>query len=199
MINYWPFEGNLIDLVGGKDMKMGQSASFTNDRNEKSSSALDLKVGNVQVPDGVYFYGDFTITSWIMLRKVSNWAKILYFSSVQDFDSVWLAFTNDISRRVVIAVDNLNASLHNSAKQPLELNNWYFLSVVLKDSIAKIYYNTTLQCAGKSYSPRNVTRRINHIGTSSYGEPSADAKIDELKFFERALNETEIMKEMLAN
>ena len=80
LTNYWPFDGNLIDVVGGKHMTIGQNASFSSDNNGNTNSSLDLNNGYVKAPDGIYFNGDFTITVWVMPRKFTNGSRLLDFA-----------------------------------------------------------------------------------------------------------------------
>ena len=158
-----PFDGDLIDEVGGKNMAMGQSASFTNDKNGKASSALDLNVGYVKAPNGVYFNGDFPITLWAMLRTASDWARILDFADGQS-DEIIFGFSYSNTGKVLISVSiSLADKTESYTDQLLILNQWVFLGATLKGNIAKIYVNGTLQSTGSSHVPRNLTRNNNLI------------------------------------
>ena len=201
LVNYWSFDNCLLDFIGGKNMVMGQYASFTNDRNEIVSSALDLNRGYVQAPEGIYFHGDFTITAWVVLRSVSQWARILDFGNGTTSDNILLIFCRDQSSIVEVSVYSRNVQdISTFTNESLILNKWNFVSAVVKDKTAKIYYNGTLKASGGIMIPRNVTRVKNYIGKSNWvSNQNADGKVDELKFFNRALNETEILNEMNEN
>ena len=176
-----------------------ESASFTNYRNNIVSSALDLNVGYVQAPEGVYFSGDFTITVWVMYRNIkSNYAKILDFGS-PGIDEVILGVV-ETSGCIEFTIFDAYQHIVNKANEPLREKQWYFLSTVLKDSKAAIYNNRILKQEGPSYRARNITSFTNYIGKSAWNNvPNTNGKIDELKIFNRALTESEILEEMNAN
>ena len=199
LVNYWSFDNCLLDFIGGKNMVMRESASFTNDRNNIVSSALDLNVGYVQAPEGVYFSGDFTITVWVMYRNIySNFARILEFGHFR-IDEVILGVFGT-SGCIEFTIYNTNQYIVNKANEPLREKQWYFLSAFLKDSKATIYYNGILKHEGRSYRPKNITSSTNYIGKSIRNYiPNTNGKIDELRIFNRALTESEILEEMNAN
>ena len=75
-----------------------------------------------------------------------------------------------------------------------------FLGVVLKESTAAIYYNGTLKHAGNSYQARNIPSSDNYIGRSLFNSVrNTNGIIDELKIFNRALTQSDILEEMEAN
>ncbi len=66
---------------------------------------------------------------------------------------------------------------------------------------AKIYLNGTLVGNGTCSSnpacrPTNVTRTLNFIGKSNWGDANINAILDEIKIFSSALNQTEVQLEM---
>ena len=76
---------------------------------------------------------------------------------------------------------------------PLKINHWTHVSAVLKGGTAKLYFNGIQVAAGSQHSPRNVSRNINFIGKGNFpGDESADAIYDEIKIFNRPLDEYEI-------
>ena len=179
-------------------MIMGTS-SFTNDRNNRVASALDLNVGYVQAPEGVYFSGDFSITVWIMYTNLnSSSARILDFSSAGNYRVILGIF--ETSGCIEFTIFNANKRIVNKATESLRINQLYFLGVVLKDSTAAIYYNGTLKHAGNSYQAGNIPSSDNYIGRSLFNSVrNTNGIIDELKIFNRALTQSDILEEMEAN
>ena len=69
MINYWTFDCNVKDIIGGADLYNGLNTSFTSDSSGKTNFALSLNTGYYQVPNGIYFSGgDLTISLWLKLK-----------------------------------------------------------------------------------------------------------------------------------
>jgi hypothetical protein len=90
LINYWPMS-NLSDLVGGANLFGGGNYSFVSDRFGSPNSAIYFNKGYLQVPEGVYFSGDFTVTAWIFLKSYQSWSRIFEFGNGRDSDNVGLA------------------------------------------------------------------------------------------------------------
>jgi len=68
LINHWPMS-NLSDIVGKADLYNGLNYYFVSDRFCTPNSAIYFKNGFLQVPAGVYFSGDFSVTAWIYLKS----------------------------------------------------------------------------------------------------------------------------------
>ena len=196
LVNYWPFDNCLVDVIGDKNLIMGQNVSFSEDRNRTVSAALDLRYGYLVVPQGIYFYGDVTINAWIMLRRVSFNARFFIFKDNSGSNSLSLYFANVMTPQVQIQTSNSNESHILTAKETLKLDQWYFLSAVIKSSNASIYYNGTIQGSKLLPTLMNITLTSNTIGLRSWQDSAVNAKIDEFKIFKRAFNHTEILIEM---
>ena len=201
LINYWPFDGNRVDIVTGKYLTMGQSAFFSNDHNQNENTALDLNNGYVQAPEGIYFNGDFTISAWVMLKKDTKYGRILDFGNGQRSDNIVLSFSDNLTRMVYLYTINESAEKSSIATSALNLNEWYFITACLENNTIKIYLNGSLVLSDQTQIiPRNITRTKNYIGKSNWeGDEMVDGKIDELKIFNRALNASEILNQMESN
>ncbi len=73
LINYWPMS-NLNDLIGEANLYNGYNYLFVSDRFCTPNSAIYLRNGYLQIPDGVYLSGDFTVTVWISLKYIRSTA-----------------------------------------------------------------------------------------------------------------------------
>ncbi len=72
---------NLSDVVGGANLFGGSNYSFVPDRFCSQNSAIYLNKGYLQVPEGVYFSGDFTFTGWIYLKSNQNSSRLFDFGN----------------------------------------------------------------------------------------------------------------------
>ena len=88
LINYWSFCSILEDSVGQSHLFGANHSARTFDRFGSPSSALDLFNGFVQVPPGVYFYGDYTVTVWLYIRAFNSWSRLLDFGNGAPNDNV---------------------------------------------------------------------------------------------------------------
>lgn len=96
LVNYWPFNNNLNDIIGGANMFNGISYSFSNDRLNTPSSSIYLNNGYLQVPDGVYFNGDFTITLWLKIFTHRYCSRIIDFGGTIHSDNVCFGLSGKI-------------------------------------------------------------------------------------------------------
>ena len=67
MIHYWPFIGNYNDAISNANLFNGKNDSLILDRFNRTNSSLYLNYGYLQVPNGYYIYGDFTLTTWVKM------------------------------------------------------------------------------------------------------------------------------------
>ena len=182
---------NLTDVIGGANLYGGANYSFTYDRFCSLNSAIYFNRGYLQVPTGVYFSGDFTVTAWIYLKSYQYYSRIIDFGNEPNNDNIILAMigtTSQIYGRV---------SQYFQTSSIINLNQWYFISFVLSGTTGYIYVNGS-QVATKTLLlvPNNITRTSNYIGKSNFENISnADAIYDEIKIFKGALSSNDIMNE----
>jgi len=125
LINFWP-TSNLSDLVGGSKLFGGLNYSFALDRFCSPNSAIYFNKGYLQVPEGVYFSGDFTFTAWIYLRTYQYWSRIIDFGNEKAIDNVVLTmFDLTYKLRAIIYKSSSYQLIDTSSK--INLNEWYFI------------------------------------------------------------------------
>ena len=163
-----------------------------------------MNFGYRKFPPGVYFNGDFTVTFWIYLRSFYEGygTGILDFANGKLNDNIFIAmqvYTFGICSWLCKS-SQCSSSLNTIGQ--FEFNKWYFFSIVLEKSALMIYVNGVLDVSATIQSiniPFNVIRNSNYIGGSNWGytgKSGLNGKIDDLKIFNRSLNQTEINKEM---
>jgi len=79
---------NLSDVVGGANLYNGYSYSYTYDRLCSANSAIYFNKGYLQVPSGVYFYGDFNVTAWIYLKSYQSYSRVIDFGNGQAVENI---------------------------------------------------------------------------------------------------------------
>ncbi len=72
---------NFSDVIGGKNFYGGSNSYFVSDRYENSNSAIYFNNGYLNIPPGVYFSVDFTISVYIYLISFQNWSPIINFGN----------------------------------------------------------------------------------------------------------------------
>jgi hypothetical protein len=178
---------NLSDVVGEANLFGGGNYSFVPDRFCTPKSAIYFNKGYLQVPSGVYFSGDFTFTGWIYLKSYQFCSRII------DFGGNFFFSMDCGTPKMKVN----NAFLTTSG---INLNQWYFVSFVLRNTTGYIYANGSQIGSGTISIPKNVTRYNNFFGKSIHSSALyADAVYDEFKIIQRSLSSTEIINEFIIN
>jgi hypothetical protein len=199
--NYWPMS-SLNDVVGGANLFEGISYSFVPDRFCSAKSAIYFNQGYLQVPAGVYFSGNFTVTAWIYLKSYQSWSRIFDFGNGQESNNVVLAMVDTTSQMTGSSFKGSSRSYieTSSSSSIINLNEWYFISFVLNGTTGYIYVNANQVATNTLNVPNNITRKSNYIGKSNLATDSnADAIYDELKIYQGALSSADIMNEYKKN
>ena len=177
----------------------GQAFSLSDDRNGTKSSALKLlSNGYLQAPAGIYFNLNFSVTFWVyLLEQPPCWSRVLDFGNGPSSDNFYIAFCNPITLITQYYKNYTNICSFQSL--PIfAIKTWYFIYVGLQDRIMNIYvdgkFATKLTASEIS---TKVTRTLNYIGKSNWNrDRQVSQKLDDLKIFNRALDEKEILIEM---
>jgi len=189
---------NLSDVIGGANLFGGFNYSFVPDRFCLPNSAIYFNNGYLQVPAGVYFSGDFTVTAWIYLKSYQYYSRIFDFGIGQKNDNIILAIKNTTSQMIgFLFKSSLNTNIE--ASSIINLNQWYFISFVLSGTTGYIYVNG-VQVASTALLlvPNNIERTSNYIGKSNWPyDSNADAIYDEIKIYNQALASDDIMNEYI--
>ena len=147
------------------------------------------------MPPGVYFNGPFTTSVWVNAKSYSAYARVFDFSvNGQDSDNIVLALFKDTPSLSLFSIA-LGSSTFSFlyCNLALVLNEWTHLAVTFDGSQIIFYYNGTFCSSSLQNQPNNVTRNINYIGKSNWPDASANAVYDELRIYNRALNQSEIL------
>ena len=195
--HYWNFDGNLNDSVGNAHLFGGINRNFTFNRFNISNSAINLTNGYLDMPPGVYLNSSFTLSAWIYPTKFVNWARVVEFANGAGVDTLLFAYSNQYSGKPTFDLYGSTTYRVTSSLQ-LKLNDWHHLAFSINESIAYIYINGTQTGVNPSFIlPLNKFRTKCYVGRSNWGSDGlAYANLDEIKIFNRALSQQEIINEM---
>ena len=195
LVNYWPMDNQLTDIVGGANMYNGYNVEFVKDRFGNSNSAIRFTEGYYQVPPGVYFNGDFTVSVWIKPINVFNqWARIIDFGNGGLSDNI--QFLSSYSDRgqptFYVYIYNYGSSVDPNMQ--LIIGQWTHLVFTLKESVGTLYMNgLQISQTNTMYVPRNVNRTLNYVGKSNWdGVSNLWADLDDLRFYNRSMTQAEV-------
>jgi hypothetical protein len=189
---------SLSDAVGEANLFEGVNYSFVPDRFCSAKSAIYFNGGYLQVPNGVYFSGDFTFTAWVYLKSYQSWSRFFEFGNGLGSDNVIFAMVYSTSQLIGMTFDGSSQSYieTSSSTTIINLYEWNFISFVLSNLTGYIYVNGDQVANGILNVPNNITRTKNYIGKSySPLGSNADAIYDELKIYQDALSSIDIKNE----
>jgi len=185
---------NLTDSVGGANLFGGGGTySFVKDRYCIQNKAIYFNHGYLQIPSGIYFSGDFTITAWIYLKSYVDWQNIFYFGNEStNKDSIIFRMYSKTSRIGVTVHDLMSPNdfyAESSETNFIELNKWNYVQIYLayNGRQAVIYNNCAVLGISSLPMPNKVTRTTNFIGkTASVSDPNlyANAIYDDIKIYQ---------------
>jgi hypothetical protein len=180
---------NLSDVVGGANMYNGTNYTFDYDRLCKAYSAIRFSSGYLQVPPGIYFSGEFTITAWIyLLPQQTQSSRIIDFGNGPGSNNILFAITG-LSVHIY-----RNSSFLPTGSTSLNLTKWYHVAFVLNGINGSVYVNGYLARSAVLHTPVVLTRNLNYIGKSNWATgKNAYAIFDDLKIYQGALSETQIL------
>ena len=177
-------------------MIYGSNVAVTSDRFNNPNSALDFKSGYNTVPSGVYFNGDFTFTVWINYNENRAWATILEFSNYQtDVVGLHASYSNLGTPGMVLIVGS-GTSTDTLFTSALQTGRWYHVAYEVCGTTGKVYVDGQLKVSGTQVRPSNVNRTTNFIGGNNYAHANLNAKLDELRLYNRCMSKKEIMNLM---
>jgi len=78
LVNYWPLNSHLCDLIGGSHMFGGLSVTYDTDRFGIANSVVSLTSSFLQIPSGIYFSGDFTASIWFYFSTSATQSGALF-------------------------------------------------------------------------------------------------------------------------
>ena len=146
------------------------------------------------LPPATYFSGDFTIECWVKPTAYTNWSRVIDFGNGAGSNNVLFGTSVGTSGKPGFYVGG--AQFEASSQIPL--NQWTHLAATLSGYTATIYINGIASGTSTFPIPANIIRNNNYIGRSNWGwgDPAPDASFDDLRIWNVAKTDTEILASM---
>ena len=185
---------NLSDAIGNATLYNGLSYTFTEDRFCCPRSSIYLNQGYLQVPPGVYFWGDLTIIAWIRMKSIQSNSRIIDFGNGPSMNNVLFTI---YSTNFLPIGEIFSGSFKSSvqASSLIRLDQWYHVAFVLNGTTGFVYINGVQQVNKTLNQPKNMIRSSNYIGKSNSQDPNANAVYDDLKIYFGAMSAADILND----
>ncbi|CAF0766419.1 unnamed protein product [Brachionus calyciflorus] len=201
LVYYWPiFNSSTNDIVSRADLYEPVNAFIISNRFGIPKSAISLSVGRYKLPPRNYFDGDFTLMAWIRLTITSYFQRFID-CGISKNNTVIVILSNGLSNRPQICKNtNSYSELYFISRTPLEIGVWNHLTFTFKNGLGSYYKNGVLDQQGTLEYPVNILRTNCFLGKSLLiQDPDASADFDDIKLFNRALDDDEIRQEYHEN
>ena len=174
---------------------------MVNDRFNNPNSAIFLNAGYYLIPGGMYLSGDFTITVWHYLKDLKNY-RIFDICNGEGGNNNIILMSGTIPTFYIYigANPNILAVTMIAGTNDFVLNKWEHLAVTLQGTYLKMYLNGVVIVSEPAANiPTVMVRNYAYLGKSSSplnNSPNPIGYYDEMRFYSRALNQTEILAVM---
>ena len=196
LIAYLPFSNHVLDETGHHLDGTLVNAIFTEDRSSKPDMAIyfdgqDDYIELANSSDKHFIENDFSLTAWVQLTDTNPLYHMIIGKHVCGYENGY--FLGVMENRFVMSVSTYQWS---SSKDTYNDNAWHFVAGVYDDGYQLIYVDGELKQSLKTKNPlikNDVSITIG--GTlpicAEYGD--FIGKIDEVRIYDRALSESEIL------
>jgi hypothetical protein len=191
LVGYYPFNGNANDESGNRNNGSVIGASLTSDRNGNPNSAyfFNGRSDYISISRFSELTSVQTKTLWINLNNIES--KSNQYIIDEGGNNNWVQlYDGNTDNYLELRSGSSTSSVIDGKQKFVTKNTWYFIAITVNSSnVLKIYINGTLDVSGKIYpiKPTSIT-----IGKFTGDCCYFNGIIDDVRFYNRALNEEEI-------
>lgn len=199
LVGYWDFQEGAGNMVYDKS-GYGNNGTLENMATSSNGGWIDGKIGkalnfdgtddNVNLNTRIFTNPPTSICVWVYSQTVSNGAHKNIFNNI-----AFMFYINETDGADTFTIYNNNGSVSTPYASRYAFNNWYHVcGMIDSGNNASIYVNGVL-AAG----PTNIGARagIDNARIGSYftgGGEFFKGKIDEVRIYNRALNDSEVSR-----
>ncbi|MCD8265777.1 MAG: RICIN domain-containing protein [Prevotellaceae bacterium] len=190
MVMHLAFDDGLLD-----DTENGNHCAVWGDTTFVSSNdhqAISLSGNFLQLPYTVASHDALTVSCWLRLSSVSQWARVFDFGNGTD-QYMFLTAKGDSGPRFAIKDGGEEQTV--DAGSSLIATRWYHLAVTLGDGKACLYINGELKGENDNISvkPSDFRPLLNYIGRSQFStDPLLKGYVDDFRVYNYALTAQEV-------
>ncbi|HKJ40608.1 MAG TPA: LamG-like jellyroll fold domain-containing protein [Sunxiuqinia sp.] len=140
---------------------------------------------------------DFTISVWVKPDALDTWARVWDFGTNTNYNMFLTDKASDGYVRFAIKAGGDEQRINTT--KTLAINKWTHIAVTKSGNTAKMYINGSLvgSNTAMTLNPSDLGyTEQNYVGKSQWPDPMFKGTIDELQIYNRALSQTEIVKQV---
>lgn len=191
LLAFYPFTSDLTSQVPGMPSAVLKGAEFTENRFGGSETAVlfDGVEDEMLIPNSEQLqlsnYGEFSISLWIKPRDSNSGCIML---KEKDFGIRWNGLRKPIS-----AFNGLKGGFPEGKFDEWSSSDWYHLALVRTQTNLILYINGEVDQTWKIPINEESSNKGIFIGKHPYFWGAFSGRIDDVAFYQRALNEYEIV------
>jgi len=204
LVAYWDFEGDFLDAIGGNDAVPRGDATIVLDPERGRVAEFDGNSDYLEIPNSpsLNITGDqITLTSWVYFDDVSGGPEIVLAKIVQDGQHVAPYFAYNLcilsngTPRLMLVTSGSERRLPGSPN--FESGRWYHMAGTYDGSEMVLYVD------GEVSATMDATGNINEydtpllLGINGGRTEPMDGRIDDVRIYNHALDQTEIRAVMM--
>ena len=202
LVAYYPFTGNAVDSSGNGNNGTVNGATLTADRFGNADKAFNFNGSNWIDINNAFFdngWNDYSISLFFNYKQTVLYGGNNFLNTVPHLGfAIGFSYYNNLrvyhfkdSRATpnvgwnIFSNDTFNQSVINN-------NTWYHITIVKNGLTYKYYFNGILdKSTNTSLTPLHSLRSMK-IGAIDGNTESFNGKLDEIRFYNRALNQEQI-------
>lgn len=178
--------GKNATLTGGTSWAAGH---------EDNALSLNGTNAYASLPAGIVSnLNDFTISTWVKVTALSDWARIFDFGTGTSNYMFLAPMAGGSGLR--FAISNVGNGTEQQLNAPaLTTGTWTHIAVTLMGSTGRLYVNGALAATNTTMTlkPSSLgSTTLNYIGKSQFSDPYLNGLLDDFKIYSRALSAAEI-------
>ena len=198
LVAYYPFNGNSLNEINFENNGLVEGAILTSDIGgfENNAFNFDGIDDTIKINHNAIFNlsNEFTISALIKPEEIKTQTIVRKGASVNGPGRLPYSISLSATGDIIFSVTTENGQTLNQArKQGYEINEWYLITGVFKDSEMLLYVNGELEVSETTNGPITTNTEPLLIG-SRLGLPSDTFKgtIDEIRIYNAGLDEFEV-------
>jgi hypothetical protein len=181
---------------GGKTAAVAGAAAFVPG---KVGNAVDFNAAGqyVSLPAGLLSTTrEFTVATWVRLDTIGTWSRLFDFGTGTTINMFFTPRSDAGTARFAITTGGSAKQERINAPAPLPVGAWTHVAVTISGGTGILYINRAevARTSGMMLTPASLGNTTqNWIGRSQYtADPYLDGKVDDLRFYSRALSAAEL-------
>jgi len=192
LLAYYPFNGSANDASGNGRHATVFGVSSSGDISGIPDSAYSFDgISNYLTIPSFDLGGPFSLSAWVYLNSATpDWQRLIDFGNGQWDNNLVVGIQG---QKMFIESYSGNSSSKIYTTDTFPQNQWVHVAATIDVSgNGKIYWNGALKGSGKTYLPPVLSRSYQYIGRSNWPDPYFGGKMDEIRLYNRAIDENEV-------